>query len=350
MFRKFAAIGIACALWATAAYADNEAPVDSKPTQYYPIGGGGLQVGNEEFLKNYSSLAGLEGVYVLLDYVFGSSESNGIKLRHDDLEEQVRKRLEEAGLKFLTKEDMEHTPGQPEMAVYPAYSGGSIGLTGEALAELNAPGSCGFSCCRNSIWVGFSQSATLLRRPNSHYKLGTWGAGDDSNWCENRGDWMYDAVLGVIDQFVEDYKQAESENEPVSITTAEEVPANCAQTWSLHLQIFDTDSAEIKEDILPIMNKFVKQAKRCVNYKYLIETHADSRASEQYNQLLTQVRAASMKEFLLSAGLEYNRITTASFGESQPISDGTTAEDHALNRRVVIRPEIRQDLISAIDP
>ncbi|MEM7258354.1 MAG: hypothetical protein AAF404_13330, partial [Pseudomonadota bacterium] len=154
MFKKAtAAILAAIAICAsTAALADDSPFPINKPAQYYPIGGGGLQVGSEEFLKNYSSLAGLEGVYVLLDYVFGSSSSNGITLRHDDLEEQVRKRLNDAGLKFLTKEEMEETPGQPEMAVYPSYSGGSIGLEGQALAELNAPGSCGLSCCRNSIW------------------------------------------------------------------------------------------------------------------------------------------------------------------------------------------------------
>ena len=322
--------------------------------KYYPTGGGGLMVGSEEYLKNYASLAGMEGIYVVLDYVFGSSEKNGIVLKHDDLEEQVRLRLEKAGLKMLTKEEMELTPGQPEMAVYPAYSGGSIGATDNprvtASTAANATGdACGMSCCRNSIWVSVSQSASLLRRPDSQYKLGTWGNGDDSNWCENRGEWMYDAVLGVIDSFVADYQKAEQENEPVTIANADELPANCSQTWAVNLQMFDTDSTEIKNEIKPILNKFVEQATRCRSYDYVIETHADVRASNEYNKLLTQVRAAVLKDFLVTNNIAYSRIRTIAYGESTPVTDGQTESDHAANRRVVIRPRLTTHSLALIE-
>ena len=309
------------------------------PEVYYPGGGNGLQVGSEEFLKNYASLAGLEGVYVLLDYVFGSSEKNGITLRNDDLEEQVRQRLEKAGLRMLTKEEMQLTPGLPEMAVYPAYSGGSIGKTSSPLPGASSEDKmCADQCCRNSVWVSFSQSASILRRPDTQFKLGTWGNGDDSNWCENRGDWMYDAVLDVIDLFVEDFKKAESENSPINIANAKEVPVNCAQTWSMQLQLFDTDSAELKPSVTPILDKFAVQAQRCGNYRYEIETHADKRATESYNKILTQARAAVIKDYLVKGGITYTRIQTLAMGESQPLTSGVSESDHAANRRVVIRP------------
>jgi len=332
--------------------AENTLPVsvaNSKlPPVYYPGGGNGLQVGSEEFLKNYASLAGLEGVYVLLDYVFGSSEKNGIALRHDDLEDQVRQRLEKAGLRMLTKEEMKLTPGLPEMAVFPAYSGGSIGAQVNPISEISDDDKmCADQCCRNSVWVSFSQSASILRRPDTQFKLGTWGNGDDSNWCENRGEWMYDAVLGVIDLFVEDFKKAESEAIPVTISKAEELPVNCAQTWSMHLQLFDTDSAEIKETVTPILDKFALQAQRCANYRYEIETHADKRATESYNKILTQARAAVIKDYLVTGGVNYTRIQTLAFGESQPLNNGDSEADHAANRRVVIRP-ILDEIITSL--
>ncbi len=327
----------------------------TQSVKYYPTGGGGLLVGTEEYLKNYASLAGMEGIYVVLDYVFGSSEKNGITLKHDDLEEQVRQRLERVGLRMLTKEEMELTPGQPEMAVYPAYSGGSIGatenplVTASSAANGTSADACDFSCCRNSIWVSVSQSASLLRRPDSQYKLGTWGNGDDSNWCENRGEWMYDAVLGVIDSFVADYEKAEQENEPLTVASADELPANCSQTWAVNLQIFDTDSTELKQEIMPILNKFVEQAKRCNSYDYVIETHADVRATNEYNKLLTQVRASVLKDFLVTNNIAYSRVRTVAYGESTPLTDGQTESDHAANRRVVIRPQLKTHAMAVIE-
>lgn len=324
-------------------------PAAELPEIYYPGGGTGLQVGSEEFLKNYASLAGLEGVYVLLDYVFASSKKNGITLPKDDLEDQVRQRLEKAGLRMLTEEEMKLTPGLPEMAVFPSYTGGSIGAKVNPLpGSADSEKMCADQCCRNSVWISFSQSASILRRPDTQFKLGTWGNGDDSNWCENRGEWMYDAVLGVIDLFVEDHKKAESEQIPVTIASAGEVPINCAQTWSVQLQLFDTDSAELKTTVTPILDKFAQQAQRCGNYRYEIETHADKRASESYNKVLTQARAAVIKDYLVRGGINYSRIITLAMGESQPITDGETESDHAANRRVVIRPilDVRMSSLS----
>ncbi len=328
--------------------AENNLPANTElPQVYYPDGEAGLQVGSEDFLRNHSSLAGLDGVYVLLDYVFGTSENNGIALRSDDLEEQVRQRLESAGLRMLTKEEMTVTPGLPEMAIFPSYTGGSIGENATPLnGATDSNSSCLNQCCRNSIWASFSQSASILRRPDTQYKLSTWGNGDDSNWCENRGEWMYDAVLGVVDLFVDDYKKARSEDMPVTIASAKEVPNDCSQTWSMHLELFDTGSAELKQPTTPILDQLALQAQRCGNYRYEIETHADKRATESYNKILTQARASVIKTYLVNSGIGYERITTLALGESQPINHGNSESDHAENRRVVIRPILDESLMS----
>ncbi|WP_300669631.1 OmpA family protein [Desulfoluna sp.] len=308
----------------------------SEAVRYYPGTTSLIPIGTEEYLKNYSSLAGIEGVYVILDYVEGSSKKNGITMR-DDLKFQIKQRLNDVGLKLLTKEEMQTTPGQPEIAVYPGYSGGTIGLTGQALEEAEML-SDDEHCCRNNVWMSFMQSASILRRPDSQFKLGTWGSGSDSNWCQNRGEWMYDAILKIIDKFVEDYKKAEAEKKPINVASRDEVPSNCAQAWSVHMQVFDTNSTKPNSVFLPILDRMIAQAKRCSNYSYLIETHADVRADDQYNQLLTEARAASIKEYLMSCGIAYNRLKSKAYGESKPLTTGTTEADHAANRRVVITP------------
>ena len=136
----------------------------------------------------------------------------------------------------------------------------------------------------------------------------------------------------------DDYEKSESEERPATIETASEIPVNCAQTWTVSLPMFDTDSSNLKESIKPILHRFSTQAQRCQNYNYIIETHADKRSTESYNRALTEARAASIKEHLVSIGLEYNRLETIAFGESQLLNHGDAAADHAENRRVVIRP------------
>lgn len=316
-----------------------QADLNSPQVQYYPGGSTSIEVGKEEFLKNYASLAGIAGVYVNLDYVYGSSKKNDIAIK-DDLEQQVRAKFKEAGLRYLSEEDLLITPGMPEIAVYPSYTGGGLG---EAKPDQRGVGNSAeenLDCCRNSVWMSFSQSATILRRPNSHFKLGTWGAGEDSDWCKNRGEWMYDAVLRTVDLFVADYKKAETEKKPVKIANAEEIPSNCAQAWAVHLQVFDTNSTEIKGAFVPILDKLVAQSARCQNYNYVIETHADQRADDNYNKILSEARAGSIKEYLMGSGIAYNRLKTIAYGESKPLRVGNTEEDHAANRRVVIVPAL----------
>jgi len=331
------------------------ADTPSVDVEYYPSAASRIIVGSEEYLKNHTSLAGLHGVHVMMDYVFGSSKKNNIDLQ-EELRDAVRQKIEAAGLKWLTRDEMELTPGKPEMLMYPSYSGGKLAdpaLINDTITSLDLDPSCSaalsHSCCRNSLWVSFSQSASILRRPDSQFKLGTWGAGDDSNWCERRGEWMYGAVLSVVDQFIEDYKKAEAEKTPVKVESTDELPLNCAQAWALHMQVFDTDAVEPNAAFLPLLDKFSDQSQRCSSYIYLIETHADKRANAEYNKLLTIARAASIKEYLLSTGLSYQRLKTVAHGESKPLSEGTTDADHAMNRRVVITPILAESFSASID-
>ena len=60
----------------------------------------------------------------------------------------------------------------------------------------------------------------------------------------------------------------------------------------------------------------------------------DSVGSDAYNQALSQRRASSVAEYLLSQGVAPNKITSEGKGESQPVADNETAEGRAKNRRV----------------
>ena len=64
--------------------------------------------------------------------------------------------------------------------------------------------------------------------------------------------------------------------------------------------------------------------------------HADSIGSDAYNQRLSVRRAESVKAYLVSKGIEANRVYTEGKGEKQPVASNKTAEGRAKNRRTEI--------------
>jgi len=62
--------------------------------------------------------------------------------------------------------------------------------------------------------------------------------------------------------------------------------------------------------------------------------HTDSVGSDAYNQVLSERRASSVAEYLISQGVAPNKVTSEGKGESQPIADNETDEGRAKNRRV----------------
>jgi len=314
--------------------------------RYYPIANPDpIEVGTEEYLENYSSLAGLEGIRVETKFVFASAKKFKLNDMKTDLVPQIRDRLNAAGLRMLSEEELKSTPGQPTLTFFPSYSGPDIDVikakTAPNLetATTKANKDVEHDCCRSSIWASFQQSSAILRDPNTQYRFATWGSGEDTEACEDRGSWTYDAVLATVDKFVEDYKKAENERKPKLVSNAAEVPENCAQAWLMNLSVFETNQTTISEAVKPILDELAETANRCERYSYLIETHADKRADEAYNKILSEARAHAIKDYLLRKNIGYSRLKTLAFGESKPLTEGNSEKDHAANRRVVIIPQ-----------
>ena len=74
-----------------------------------------------------------------------------------------------------------------------------------------------------------------------------------------------------------------------------------------------------------------------INLEVIIAVgHTDSIGTDAYNQKLSVRRAEAVKAYLVSKGIEKNRVYTEGKGEKQPVADNKTADGRAKNRRVEI--------------
>lgn len=99
---------------------------------------------------------------------------------------------------------------------------------------------------------------------------------------------------------------------------------------------FDFDKSVLKPEGRAKLDDLVSKIKD-VNLEVIIAVgHTDSIGTVAYNQKLSVRRAEAVKAYLVSKGIERNRVYTEGKGESQPVADNKTKEGRAKNRRVEI--------------
>ena len=85
----------------------------------------------------------------------------------------------------------------------------------------------------------------------------------------------------------------------------------------------------------PSLESQANWLKSTPGFQIIVEGHCDERGTREYNLALGERRANSVKEFLVSLGVEPGRVTTISYGKERPSAEGSTSESWAENRRAV---------------
>jgi outer membrane protein OmpA-like peptidoglycan-associated protein len=137
------------------------------------------------------------------------------------------------------------------------------------------------------------------------------------------------------DELIESLKPAQP---PEGIKFRGVRPVQAAKPKAVALSIqFEFGSAQLTSDAKAVLDNLaaaLKSPDLSANV-FLIEGHTDAVGSDEYNQRLSEARAASVKAYLTSAyGIQSSRLETVGKGESQPLDSGSP--EAAVNRRVQI--------------
>ena len=99
---------------------------------------------------------------------------------------------------------------------------------------------------------------------------------------------------------------------------------------------FATNSSDLSPAFFEVLTSVSKVMKEFDKTVVEVAGHTDSTGSDQYNQTLSERRAASVSQYLRNQGVDERRLLTIGLGETMPVADNSTESGRQANRRVEI--------------
>ncbi|ULQ57331.1 OmpA family protein [Flavihumibacter rivuli] len=111
-------------------------------------------------------------------------------------------------------------------------------------------------------------------------------------------------------------------------------PIEIGQVFRLNNVFFDFDKWDLRPESFVELDRVVKFLNENPSIVIEMSAHTDSRGSDDYNFRLSDNRARSVMEYILSKGIGKDRITSQGYGETKPVVPNDSEENMQLNRRV----------------
>ncbi|MCO5259118.1 MAG: OmpA family protein [Crocinitomicaceae bacterium] len=145
-----------------------------------------------------------------------------------------------------------------------------------------------------------------------------------------------DGIPDKDDECPDEYGKPENKGCPLAKETMERIKQISESTY------FDTGKATIKSESFEGLNNFSTILKENPEVQVAIEGHTDNQGRVEFNLNLSKERAAAVREYIISQGVDPGRVTSEGYGDSRPIADNETEEGRAKNRRVEIHTSVKE--------
>lgn len=104
--------------------------------------------------------------------------------------------------------------------------------------------------------------------------------------------------------------------------------------------LFDTGSSDLKPEAVTQLGKVGDIMAKYSDNRVRIEGHTDASGSDDFNQKLSERRAASVQTVLVTRGVQAAQITAIGLGENKPIAGNDTVDGRSKNRRVQVHIDV----------
>jgi len=140
-----------------------------------------------------------------------------------------------------------------------------------------------------------------------------------------------DSALNQRDQAKEETARVQAELDALKAT-----PTPRGMVLTLGDVLFDTGRAELKSGASRKLDQLAQFLVEHPDRRVQIDGFTDSVGTDSYNEELSQRRANTVREALISRGIESSRIGTEGYGKSYPVANNNDSGGRQLNRRVEV--------------
>ncbi len=206
-----------------------------------------------------------------------------------------------------------------EIADYPENDPNIASLTGftHLIYYWNSSNNCpGFYNDKFSLLYTFKTGETLMFKSTS----------------EGRGELTMEASEKQKNQIASDMKKSIPKNNEMSVREVAD-----GIILSLGNILFDFDKSTLKSGFEKKIEKFAEILKKYPSIDITVSGFTDNIGDEDYNKVLSEKRAKTVAEFLISLGISPSRLSYSGYGSENPVSDNDSEAGRALNRRVEIK-------------